>query len=264
MAECDYAELLTNENEEIVEKVKKFIQDGCGCSLGFKGSQCSQQFSEAAVLGNLNNCMELSHGELDLVILANIQAFTCKDVSGEKRKRSPRTSFTFQARPICKEMFLNLYGISYSRFRRLKDHYEENGISPRVHGNRKRLPHNTTPQAVNEDVKIFLTNYVEENAVLLPGRIPGFKNEDIKLLSSSETKMSVWREFKKACEETGKKAVCYTKFIDLWQQFHPNVVVAKPMSDLCFTCQQNTCKLVRSANLPDEKNLSVYKPNKNI
>ena len=111
----------------------------------------------------------------------------------------------------------------------------------------------TTPQAVNEDVKIFLTNYVEENAVLLRGRIPGFKNEDIKLLSSSETKMSVWHEFNKACEETGKKAVCYTKFIDLWQQFHPNVVVAKPMSDLCFTCQQNTCKLVRSANLPDKK-----------
>ena len=37
MAECDYAELPTNENEEIVEKVKKFLQAGCGCSLGFLG-----------------------------------------------------------------------------------------------------------------------------------------------------------------------------------------------------------------------------------
>ena len=98
-----------------------------------------------------------------------------------------------------------------------------------------------------------MTNYVEENAVLLPGRIPGFKNEVIKPLSSSETKMSVWRQFKKACEESGKDAVCYTKFIHLWDQFHPNVVVAKPMSDLCLTCQQNTSKLVRSANLPDRE-----------
>ena len=106
---------------------------------------------------------------------------------------------------------------------------------------------------MTEDVKNFLTNYVEENAVLLPGRIPGFKNDDIQLLSSSDTKMSVWREFKKACEETGKQAVCYTKFIDLWQQFHPNVVVAKPMSDLCLSCQQNTSKLLRSANLPDRE-----------
>ena len=72
-------------------------------------------------------------------------------------------------------------------------------------------------------------------------------------MSSSDTKMSVWREFKKSCEETGKQGVCCTKFTDLWQQFHPNVVVAKPMSDFCLTCQQNTCKLIWSANLPDRE-----------
>lgn len=47
-------------------KVKQFLQ------AGYR----SLQFSEAAVLEHLNNCMELSHGELDLVILANIQAST--------------------------------------------------------------------------------------------------------------------------------------------------------------------------------------------
>lgn len=251
MAECNQADLI--ESEKIVAKVKKFLQDGCGCTQGTKGGQCSQQFSAEAVLCNLNNCLELSHGELDLVILANIQAFTSIDIIGEKRKRSVRCSFLYLSRPICKEMFLHLYGISYSRFRRLKEHYEEHGISQRAHGNRKKLPHNTLPQAVAEDVKNFLSNYVEENAILLPGRIPGFKNDDIKLLSSSDTKMSVWRTFKRACEETDKQAVCYTTFIKLWEQFHPSVVVAKPMTDLCLTCQQNTSKLLRSANLPDRE-----------
>ena len=66
-------------------------------------------------------------------------------------------------------------------------------------------------------------------------------------------RMMTENEFKNSCEETRKQGVCYTKFIDLWQQFHPNVVVAKPMSDLCLTCQQNTCNLVRSANLPDRE-----------
>ena len=75
-------------------------------------------------------------------------------------------------------------------------------------------------------------------------RIPGYKSDDIKLLSSSDTKMSVWREFQRACEQSNKQSVSYTKFIDLWEQFHPNVVVAKPMTDLCFTCQQNTSKLI--------------------
>ena len=76
-------------------------------------SPCSRQFSEALILENLRNCMELSHGELDLVILGNIQAFTNVEVSEEKRKRSQQSAFTFHARPICKEMFLRLYGISY-------------------------------------------------------------------------------------------------------------------------------------------------------
>lgn len=57
---------------------------------------------------NLNNCMELLHEELDLVILANIQASTFIEISGEKQKWSPRCSFTFQGRTICKEMFLIL------------------------------------------------------------------------------------------------------------------------------------------------------------
>ena len=35
------------------------------------------------------------------------------------------------------------------------------------------------PHAVTEDVKNFFNNYAEENAILLPGRIPGFKNDDI-------------------------------------------------------------------------------------
>ena len=143
--------------------------------------------------------------------------------------------------------------MSYSRFRRLKEHYESHGISQRVHGNSKRLPKNTLPHAVVEDVTTFLSNFVEENAVLLPGRIPGFKNDNIKLLSSSETKMSVWRTFKTAREEADKQAVSYSKFIDLWEQFHPTVVVAKPMTDLCFTCQQNTSKLLRSANLAESE-----------
>ena len=54
-----------------------------------------------------------------------------------------------------------------------------------------------------------------------------------------------------------KQTVSYTKFTELWKQFHPNLVVAKPMTDLCFACQQNTSKLLRAANLPEEKSECV-------
>ena len=201
--------------ENIIAKVQKFMQDGCGCRRGIKSGQCSDQFTEETILNNVYDCLELSHAELDLVILANIQAFTAIEVTGEKRKRSPPYSFLHRSQPICKEMFLNLYGISKSRFQRLVEHYQSRGISLCVHGNSKRLPHNALPLAVNEDVKNFLSNYADENAVILPGRIPGFKSEDIQLLSSSDTKTHVWKSFKIACEESNKQAVSYTKFTDL-------------------------------------------------
>lgn len=77
------------------ETVSVFERAGYGCSRGIKGGNCSQPFSEAVVLVSLNNCMKLSHGELDLVILANMQAFMSIEVSGKKRKRSPPCSFFF-------------------------------------------------------------------------------------------------------------------------------------------------------------------------
>lgn len=102
--------------------------------------------------------------------------------------------------PSARTCFYILYGISYSRFRRLKEHHEEHGVAQRVHGNCKKLPHNALPRALSPDVRNFLTNYVEESAVLLPGRIPGFKKDDICLLLSSETKMNILKEHAKKQE----------------------------------------------------------------
>ena len=242
-----------------IEKAKKLLQNGCGCTRGSKGGPCSREFKKETVIFNLNNCLELTAGELDLVILANIQVFTRDDGIGGKRSRSPRCNYQFQSVSICKEMFLHLYGLSDSRLRRLKEHYDKHGIFPRTHGNKKRLPSNTLPHLVTENLHNFLTNYVEENAIVLPGRIPGFKSDEVKVLPSCETKMSVWRVYTSTCEASGLQAVCYSKFVELWQQFHPNVVVAKPMTDLCFTCQQNTTKLLCAANLPEQDKADCIK-----
>ena len=242
--------------DELFDKLKKFLQDGCGCTLGPKNGRCCQQFPEKTVLFNLN-CLKLSSLELDLVILTNIQAFTRTDCNGGKR--SPRCTFYFQSKPICKEMFLQFYGISYSLFRRLKEHCEQHSISPRQHGNTKRLQENTLPQATIKDVHSFLANYVEENAIALPGRIPGFRSDDVKVLPSSETKIGVWQTYEAACRASDKRAVSSSKFLQMWRQFYPDVVVTKPMTDLCITCQQNPNKLQRAANLLESEKAELLK-----
>ena len=204
------------------------MHDGCGCALGAKGGSYSLQFLETDVLFNSIVWNRLSNDELDLVIPASIQAFTHHKSSGTKQSKNPRCSFYYQSVPICKEMFLHFYGLSDSWFQRLREHYENHGVSLRTHGNTKRLPHNTLSQATIEVVKAFLSNFGEENVISLPGMIPGFKSDEIKVLSLSKTKKSVWRVYEAACETSDVQAVGYTKFLKLWEQFYPNVVVTKP------------------------------------
>ena len=87
-----------------------------------------------------------------------------------------------------KKIFTFLHGIGKDRLKNVRDSYLTNGLETRVHGNTKRLPHNHLTHAMITNVTDFLKNYAEENAILLPGRIPGHKRDDIKLLPSSRSK----------------------------------------------------------------------------
>ena len=80
----------------------------------------------------------------------------------------------------------------------LKDSYLANGLETRIHGNRKRLPHNHVTHTEITNMVRFLGNYAEENAILLPGHVPNYKKDDIKLLPSSRSK-------KVFCESTHNK-----------------------------------------------------------
>ena len=63
-----------------------------------------------------------------------------------------------------------------------------------------------------------MSNYVKENSICLPGRKPGFKNDDIiKVLSSFESKMSVWRVYDAMWETSYMWAVSCRKFLQLWE-----------------------------------------------
>ena len=205
--------------------------------------------SEESTMFNLKNCLELSSAELDLVILASIQAFTRSESIGE----------SFQSKPICKEMFLHFYCVGYSWFRQLKEHYEKHGIALRQHDSTKRLPENTLPQSTIEDVYSFIANYVEENAISLPGRIPGFKSNEVKILLSSETKIGVLRVYETAYKAVDKHPVSYSKFLQIWGQFYPYVVISKPVTDLCMTCQQNTNKLQHATNLSEREKVEYIR-----
>ena len=80
---------------------------------------------------------------------------------------------------------------------------------------------------------------------------------DFKLLPSSTTKNSIWKQYLQAAANSSMRALAYPTFTQLWRQLLPHILVMKPMSDLCWVCQQNSTAIMRSANHPEEEKSTV-------
>lgn len=74
------------------------------------------------------------------------------------------------------------------RFKAIKAHYLATGLTTRVHKNTRRLPPNTLTFVEIKNLVRFVKAYADLHGILLPGRIPGYKRDDLQLLPSSTTK----------------------------------------------------------------------------
>ena len=160
----------------------------------------------------------------------------------------------------------------------VKASYIASGLTTRTHGNTKCLPHNSLKFEEVRNVFLFINGYAEQHAILLPGRVPGFKRDDLQLLPSSTTKkvnqqnyvinnlwawysltsQAVWVQYKLAADSAGIRAAAYTTFCRLWRELVPHITVMKPMSDLCWVCQQNSTAIMRATNHPETQKTEVY------
>ena len=110
-----------------------------------------------------------------------------------------------------------------------------------------------------ESVMRFILNYSEQHSLTLPGRIPKYSHTNIQLLPSSTSKKSIWKQFQTAQSASNStQSIAYTTFCRLWRTLVPKVITMKRMSDLCWTCQQNSTTVLRMANAPEgEKSLAL-------
>ena len=84
-----------------------------------------------------------------------------------------------------------------------KQHCKEHGCTPRTHKNKGRTFQKHLSYEDRTRVQQFIKNYAELHAILLPGRIPGYKRDDMKLLPSSEIKTNLWLAVKAAMTVSG-------------------------------------------------------------
>lgn len=76
------------------QKVESFLKEGCGCSYEAEERNCSNRYSLEQVLNHRQVCLEMSSSELDMVVLAQLEACTRQDELShssrqtKKRKRN--------------------------------------------------------------------------------------------------------------------------------------------------------------------------------
>ena len=197
-----------------------------------------------------------------MVVMAQLRALCQSDPLTQKSKarnserKRTSTQYRFQGHHVCRDTFVFLHTISSARFNAIKKSWIDNGLYPR--GRPKVLPHNTTKLSDIKNVVRYILHYAEDYSVLLPGRIPGYKRDDLQLLPSSTTKRQVWQLYHStAMEGADTKAVGYSLFCALWKELTPQVIVTRPMSDLCWVCQKNTTMIVRAHNRPEGEKSEV-------
>lgn len=251
----------SSQEEDFNVSVKTFQESDCGCSHGKNRKPCSKSLRFQDVTEHRMQCVELTSAELDLVIMGAIQSQTKSDF-GKKR---PQTNYFFKGQQVCRTTFQFLYGVGKERLTNLKKHVCENGLIARRHGNTKRLPHNVLPQEILTQAVTFIKNFGSEQGLSLPGRVPQFKNFDVQLLPSSETKSSIWRLYKASADKDNISAVSYPKFVNIWNTFTPYIVMMTPATDLCNTCQMNNTKIFRNVNVSEEeKGQSIEQQNEHL
>ena len=180
-------------NDDDTDKCKMFIERTCGCRLA-NGSPCSSLFSVDEYASHHYQASLLTRNELDLVLTGSMMSLvnTQSNTSSGKHKPTKRsrtfTNFLHGGQHVCQQTYRFFLGIGKDRLTAVKQNYLSNGLATRVHGNAGRLPHNVTSFETIKEIVQFVSNYAEEHAILLPGRIPRYKKDDIKLLPSSTSK----------------------------------------------------------------------------
>ena len=130
-------------------------------------------------------------------------------------------------------------------------------MTNRTHGNAQRPPPNALSLDNLKLVVNFLFTYAEEHAILLSGRVPGYKDSDRQLLPSSTTKRLVWNVYVEASSQTVVRVVKFSTFTSIWRKYCPHLTVMKPMTDLCAICQENSTVVLRAANRPEAEKTTV-------
>lgn len=161
------------------------------------------------------------------------------------------TQYQFRGVVICQKVFQFVNGLGERRLKLAKSALLKEGVHESMHGNvqaasaARSFPLKERLKAVR-----FILNFAQNNGLVLPGRLPVYRNNpDLLLLPSTMSKKYIYEKYLAVEKENpmGKRL-----WYSTWLEFCGNVVIQRPRTDLCTICQHAVMSMGRLAGLSEE------------
>ena len=157
---------------------------------------------------------ELEKDSKDMLLLGKLQACMhdpevvshARKVTASKRQRVT-FKYVYDHRSVCKASFCFLYGIGEKALKNLQKHLHSNGVIPRTHGNKGKLPSNAFSFETVQFIVQFIKNYAVINGLPQPAAQRGRGQTAPTYLPASEGYNTVHSKYLQSCLESGKVSV---------------------------------------------------------
>lgn len=210
--------------EDSVSQVLQRFEHGCECH----DDRCFKGLNPEVIYRHRLNIAELTKAEHDMYLMGVTMACLTdpNQTAKNTERRRLRAQYVYQGRRVCLDAFLYLENCTHYQIKRIRKHLITHGVTPRVHGNHGKIPHNTFSldiyQIATEYLKIFI-NKQEKKLKIKTG-----KNTPLHL-SSEITKKTVHNYYKDYAKNKSPttKVLGYSTFCKFMKVQFPQVKFAK-------------------------------------
>ena len=134
---------IRQEDQDEEAAVQQFLNNTCECNFGVDKTACSTVARVRECVRESRSLMQaLTKAEQDTIILAKLDCMTRPSNAGGGRSH---VKFFFQGTQVCQKTFLFMHNLGIKRYKNLLKHYQTDGMLPREHGRKGKLPHNAHP-----------------------------------------------------------------------------------------------------------------------
>jgi len=190
-----------------VEEVRIRFGQGCECQ---DQESCFRNINPEAVYKHRLNIAELTRSEQDMYLMGVTMATLSnpQETARHTERKRLRTHYVYQGRKICLEAFLYLENCTQYQLKRIRKHIKDHGVTPRVHGNHGKRPHNRFPLDIYQHATAFLQGYIQKSS-------PKIQKSGSSSSSSSSSSIQL---------PASRKTV-YMAYAEYMEHFEPGVKV---------------------------------------